>query len=326
MSLPETAAPVRAGILDSLVAAAVAAPSMYNSQPWRFSADPAARTLGIRAVPGWTAPLADPWRRAQYLAVGAAVFNLRIAAAEAGLTPAVELLPEPRDPGLLARVALHDGPPDRSRHPRLYDAIRQRRSSRMPFTGRPVPEGVVARMAAGARAEGARLLLPDIVGARRTLALTAEAERRNHVDWARVRESRAWVVPPGAGPYGIPVTALGAQDARGRVPMRDFTGAPRAYPVRPLPFERHPQLALVCTGYDRPLDWLRAGQALERVLLLATAHGVRTSPLHQALEWPDLRRALLGGRSGRAQFLIRFGYGPQGALTPRAAVTSVMAH
>ncbi|WP_424886913.1 Acg family FMN-binding oxidoreductase [Streptomyces sp. XH2] len=319
MSAPE----VGAHALETLVAAAAAAPSMHNSQPWRFRTDPASRTIGIRTVAGRATPLSDPRRRAQHLAIGAAVFNLRVAAAEAGWEPVVELLPDPCDPGLLATVALHPGPADRSRHPRLYDAIAQRRSSRLPFTGRPVPEAIVAEMASGARAEGAGLYLPDIVGTRRLLAVTAEAERRNHLDEARTRESRSWIVPPGTGPYGIPVTALGPRDARERMPLRDFTGASRTRPVPALPFERHAQLALVCTGHDRPADWLRAGQALERVLLLATAHGVRTSALYQALEWPDLRGALLRGRPGHAQFLIRFGYGPQGPPTPRAAVAEV---
>ncbi|MEU1673103.1 hypothetical protein ABZ752_13865 [Streptomyces roseifaciens] len=319
MSAPE----VGAHALEALVAAAAAAPSMHNSQPWRFRTDPASRTIGIRAATGRVAPLADPRRRAQHLAVGAAVFNLRVAAAETGWEPVPELLPDPGDPGLLATVALGPGSADRSRHPRLYDAIAQRHTSRLPFTGRPVPEAIMAEMAAGARAEGARLFLPDIVGTRRLLALTAEAERRNQLDEARTRESRAWIVPPDTGPYGIPVTALGPRDARERMPMRDFTGSTRTRPVPALPFERHAQLALVCTGHDRPVDWLLAGQALERVLLLATAHGVRTSALHQALEWPDLRTALRGGRPGHAQFLIRLGYGPQGPRTPRAAAAAI---
>ncbi|MGW2597205.1 Acg family FMN-binding oxidoreductase [Streptomyces klenkii] len=319
MSAPE----IGAHAFEALVAAAAAAPSMHNSQPWRFRTDPPSRTIEIRTVAGRAAPLADPRRRAQHLAVGAAVFNLRVAAAEAGWEPVVELLPDPGDRGLLATVALHPGPADRSRHPRLYDAIAQRHSSRLPFTGRTVPEAVVSEMAVGARAEGARLFLPDIVGTRRLLALTAEAERRNHLDEARTRESRAWIVPPGAGPYGIPGPVVGLRDARERMPLRDFTGSSRTRPVPTLPFERHAQLALVCTGYDRPREWLIAGQALERVLLLATAHGVRTSALHQALEWPDLRKALRAGRPGHAQFLIRFGYGPQGPPTPRAAVAEV---
>lgn len=71
---------------------------------------------------------------------------------------------------------------------------------------------------------------------------------------------------------------------------------------------------------NRRQDWLRAGQALQHVLLTATARGVRTSPLHQAMEWPDLRSAMALPRHQRChpQVLIRFGYGPDGGCTPRA--------
>lgn len=103
--------------------------------------------------------------------------------------------------------------------------------------------------------------------------------------------------------------------------MRDFTGALPAVVRRPaLWFERHVQLALLWTTHDRRDDWLRAGQALQYVLLTATAHGLRTSLLHQAMEWPDLRAATALPRHKRChpQALIRFGYGPDGAGTPRA--------
>ncbi|MGW3465166.1 hypothetical protein ACWDE9_38855, partial [Streptomyces olivaceoviridis] len=99
---------------------------------------------------------------------------------------------------------------------------------------------------------------------------------------------------------------------------RPFTGP---LPVPHLPdqhFERHAQVALLWTARDRPSDWLRAGQALERVLLTATAHGVRTSMPHQAMEWPDLWAAACPPqRRCCPQLLIRFGHGPDGGRTPR---------
>ncbi|MGI5341695.1 Acg family FMN-binding oxidoreductase [Streptomyces sp. CA-181903] len=304
--------------LETLLTAAAAAPSIHNSQPWEFRPVPGAFRLEVRSAADRWLPAADPTGRARLLSIGAALFNLRVAAGHLGRRPRVRLLPDTGDPGLAAVVDLTGLPPDPSRQPDLYEAIALRRTSRAPFTGRPVPGRTLNELASAVLSEGARLYLPGVVATRRMLALTAEAERRNRRDSTRVRESRAWV-HAGAFPYGIPAAALGPVDATGRMPVRDFTAAGRARRAPAVPFERHTQLALVVTGRDRPADWLRAGQALQRALLLATARGLRTCPLHQALEWPDLRRAL-SGEPSCPQFLFRLGYGPQGAPTPRAAL------
>ncbi|GAA2574472.1 MULTISPECIES: Acg family FMN-binding oxidoreductase [Streptomyces] len=316
---------VDATAVQTLLAAAVAAPSVHNTQPWRFGLRADSRTVEVRADHARWLTAADPERRAQHLSVGAAVLNLRVAADHLGWTPVVELLPPAGDPSLLATVRL-SGPP-RTGEPRpladLYEAVERRHTSRMPFTGRPVPDPVVADMTGAARAEGAYLEVPDIVAGRRLLRLTAAAEARNAASAERTAETRAWLTAPGTGtPFGIPATALGPRDSSGHVPMRDFA-APLPTLGRPtLRFERHVQVGLLWTSHDRRQDWLRAGQALQRVLLTATAHGVRTSMLHQAMEWPDLRAAMSGPRRRHCpHLLIRFGYGPEGGRTPRAAGT-----
>ncbi|MFG2561834.1 Acg family FMN-binding oxidoreductase [Streptomyces sp. NPDC048496] len=310
--------------VESLLAAAVAAPSIHNTQPWRFHVDPDSQVLEVRSAPERRLPLTDPTHRAQHLSVGAAVFNFRAAAVHLGWDPIVRLRPAVDDPDLLATVQLAAPTTEAGRQlplRDLYQAVERRHTSRMPFTGRPVPDTIVTEMISSARAEGAYLDVPDIVGTRHLLRLTQTAEARNAAHPARTAEGRTWITAPGAdASYGIPLTALGPRDASGRMPVRDFTGA---LPVPRLPalrFERHAQVALLWTTHDRPEDWLRAGQALERVLLTATVHGVRTSMLHQTMEWPDLRTAMAGSRRRCCpQLLIRFGYGPDGGSTPRAS-------
>ncbi|MFE6051525.1 Acg family FMN-binding oxidoreductase [Kitasatospora sp. NPDC056446] len=319
--------------LRLLAAAGGAAPSLHNSQPWRFAPTPDGHGLTVRTDPGRAVPLADPVGAARHIAVGAAVFNLRVAAGRLGREPVLRLLPDAAEPGLLAVLDLSGPALGRTPFGRdLYPAIAARHSSREPFTQRDVPEAVLGELMAAAREEGVALAALEEDGVRRVLALTAEAERRTAADPARTAESRAWLRPDGgegdgeAGD-GIPTAALGSQDHDARVPMREFGGRPPHGPARPSRrFEALPQLCTLTTPGDGPLDWLRTGQALQRIWLLATVHGVRLTVWHQAVEWPDTRWALRDPADGpgHVQLVLRVGYGPPGAATPRRPVTETL--
>lgn len=252
-----------AATVHALLAAAVAAPSIHNTQPWRFGLDPDTGLIQVRLDRRRPLPRADPRLRAQHLSVGAAVFNLRVAAEHLGWDPVVRLCPAPDDPDLLATVRLARPVADAQLPLRdLYEQIERRHTSRMPFTGRPVPEPIVCEMTSSARAEGAHLEVPDIIGTRRLLRLTQAAEARNAADPARADEERTWITLPGGdATYGVPITALGARDVSGRMPVRDFTGGLSVPRLPALRFERHAQVALLWTPYDWREDWLesRAG-------------------------------------------------------------------
>lgn len=311
--------------LEKLISAAVAAPSFHNTQPWRYRLDPDTSTLHVRAAAVRSLPHADPVGRAVHVSVGAALFNLRVAVAHCGWEPVVRLLPSPAEPDLLASVRLAAPPRASAGHGKdLYNAIWHRHSSRFPYSPRHVPPALLTELAEAAHAEGATLYRPGPSETARLLKITAEGERRNTGDSHRRLESRRWIRD--AGPYGLPGPALGPQDATGRIPVRDFSGQ---WPPGRLPaavFEPHPTITVLATAHDRRADWLRAGQALEHVLLLATAAGVRTSLLHQAVEWPDLRWALHAPEGGpvHVQTLLRLGYGPDGPTTPRRAAREVL--
>ncbi|MFI2607605.1 Acg family FMN-binding oxidoreductase [Kitasatospora sp. NPDC018619] len=315
--------------LRLLAAAGGAAPSLHNSQPWRFTPTPDGRGLAVHADTARAVPLADPSGAAVHIAAGAAVFNLRVAAGRLDREPLVRLLPDPAEPGLLAVLDLSRPAAEQAPFgPDLYPAIDARHSSREPFAPRDVPEAVVGELMAAARAEGVTLAALEEDGVRRVQALTAEAERRNAADPARAAESRAWLRPDdGTAVDGIPRSALGPRDHDARVPTRDFAGRPPEPAAQPSRrFEPLPQLCTLSTTGDGPLDWLRTGQALERVWLLATVHGVRIGIWHQAVEWPDTRWALRDPAAGpgHVQLVLRTGYGPPGAATPRRAAEETL--
>ncbi|MEU9046292.1 MULTISPECIES: Acg family FMN-binding oxidoreductase [unclassified Kitasatospora] len=310
--------------LRLLADAGGAAPSLHNSQPWCFRPGADRRSLLVFADPTRAVPVADPDGRSLHISVGAAVLNLRTAARHLGRAAPVRLCPEPTDSGFLAVLDLAEpGSPD---DPDLYPAIEHRHSSRRPFANRDVPEAVIGELIAAATAEGATLDVLEEAGVRRVLELTTEAEQRIAADIARQAETRSWLRLEEPAADGIPAAALGPLDHDARVPMRSFTEHPPRPALHTERFEALPQVAVISTHGDGPADWLRAGQAMERVWLLATLRGVRASVLHQAVEWADTRWRLRDPAEGpgHVQMVMRLGYGPPGAPTPRRPVEEIL--
>jgi nitroreductase len=308
-------------LVEDLLAAATAAPSMHNTQPWRFRVSK--DMIELRADPERRLAVADPAGRAMYIACGAALLNLRLAAAIAGREPAVTLLPDPGQPLLLATVRLagpHQAAPAERE---LHAAITLRHTNRGPFRTRPVPPGVLAELADAARVEGAILHVPDHDETARLLYLARDAERAWLADPAYRAELARWAGGP-RDREGIPDSALGPRSPDRPAPVREFA------PGRPSPagyawFEEDPQLTVLSTRSGGTAGWLLAGQALQRVLLTATLHGIAVSPLTQPLE-TDEAWLVRDPRSGHEepQMILRLGYGLPVTPTPRRPVTDVL--
>jgi nitroreductase len=312
-------------LLDELLVAATAAPSMHNTQPWRFRLREAEDTIELYADPDRMLPIGDPHGRATYLGCGAALLNLRLAAVVAGLRPDVRLLPDPARPLLLARILLTE-PYDATPWEReLHAAIPRRQTNREPFSNRAVPPGIRMELTEAAAVEGAILRFPDRGESGRLLGLAADAECGLLADPGYRAELARW-----AGGQrerdGIPASTFGSRSPEGCTPVRDFRSRRPAEPARYAWFEEHPQLAVLSVRFDGAHDWLGAGQALQHVWLTATCRGISVCPLTQALETTDawlVREHRTG--SGQPQMILRIGYGlpiPPGA--PRRPVADVI--
>jgi nitroreductase len=301
--------------------AGVQAPSMHNSQPWLFGLRDGAIEVRV-----------DPDRRlatghggwAARVACGAAVYNARLALAVDGHPALVALHPDPTDRNLVARMMPGRERPATYAETGLFAAIPRRYSNRGPFVPAEVPAEVRTALLDAARTEGAWLEL--LVG---TTALAAFSEIAHSADRVLARDARyqaelaGWTHSDDA-PDGVPVGA-GAPLAEPQdvLPQRLFADRRRA-PGHD--YEPEPLVGVLGMAGDRPVDQTAAGQAMQKVLLAATAAGLDTSMISQPIEVPAaremLRRAL--GRTGYPQIVLRFGYGTPGHPTRRRNVEDVL--
>jgi nitroreductase len=307
--------------LAEWVRVATMAPSMHNTQPWKFRILRDSQAIEIRADPARMLQHGDPHGRAVHIACGAALFNLCVAVAAGGREPVTRLLPDPAEPLLLATVRLGGRHRASEEERDLYAAIPARHTNRRPFSARAVPPGVLAELVLAARLEGAGLDLPGGDETRRLLGVVADAEFDLLADPGYRAELARWA--GGDRDHdGVPGGAAGPRDPRGRTPVRDFLGGGAAdYEW----FEDAPQLAVLSTQGNMREDWLRAGQALQRVLLTATQRGIATGILTQPLETRDawlVRDPDTG--SGWPQLILRIGYGLPAPASPRRPVHDVL--
>jgi nitroreductase len=312
-------------VIVRMLRAATAAPSMFNTQPWRFRYREADHTFELYADPARALRYSDPQGRGVHIACGAALFNLRLAIAASGREPVVRLLPRPHEPLLLATVRIAGRYRQRSTERELYVNIGKRHSSKEPFSDRQVPPGVLAELVEAAALEGATLHVLGPVAARRVLDLTAHADRFLREQPGYRAEIAQWVGGKRERD-GVPDSATGPRVADGSLPLRDFSLGRPPDQVRYARFEAHPQLAVLSTRFASAADWLRAGQALQRILLLATARGLSAGLLTQALETAD---AWLVRDPGSGieypQIVLRLGYASsKDRATPRRPIGDVL--
>lgn len=297
---------------DTLHAAlfvACRAPSLHNSQPWRWQL--AAHSVHLRADPARMLPATDPTGRQMVISCGAALKHARVAFAALGWHTVIRRLPNPTDPGHLASIEFERSGPIRACDVVLAAAAVRRRTDRRPFLSGDLAEPIASRLASVARTEGAELLIlpPTMVP---ELLVASQLADPEHDAGTGYRAEPSWRTGTIASPHGIPATALLTP------PRHTPDGA---------------TLTVLRTADDDRRNWLRTGEALAAVLLEATAAELATCTLTHLTEIEDSRAVLeqaivsLGARPGHTQVVVRVGRVPSplpGPRTPRRPRTDVL--
>ncbi len=309
-------------VADALTTAS-RAPSLHNTQPWRFRLAP--DIIEVHADPARGLEVVDPDGMELRIACGAALFNLRLALSGHGLRPIVTVLPDAARPDLVAVVRAGGRKAATPEQARLLAAIPQRRTNRHPFSDEPVSARELGPLRRAAVDEGAWLhVVADHAERLMLHRLAAEAHGRQMADPAFRAELARWTATSPDRRDGVPAAAGGPVAATPRAwVMRDFTGA-RDPEARP--YEEEPVIAVLSSHLAGRAAEINAGQAMERVLLTATAEGLAVSFLSQAVEVPaireQLRRLIRGTRP--PQVVLRVGRGRPVAATPRRGLAELV--
>ncbi len=306
-----------AGTVRTALTLASRAPSVHNSQPWRWRVD--AASLHLYSDSSRQLPNIDPDGRDLMLSCGAALHHCIVAFAAVGWRSKVTRLPNPADPDHLAAIELSPYPAD-SVDIALAAAIPRRRTDRRYYSSWPVPVADIALMAARAARNGVTLCqVEDIDNLRKIVAQSVQ----EHLNNDYIAELTAW-----SGRYasvaGVPARNTPVSDPNAKIPPRFFAGPTLPMPPDSSPDEDNAVVLALGTRNDDRLAQLRAGEATSVVLLTATSMGLASCPVTEPLETPGTRetvRSDIFGDSNYPQMLLRVGWAPINAdplpATPR---------
>lgn len=308
---------------------ATLAPSVYNTQPWRFVLD--VDSLSLYADPTRELGVLDPAGRQMLISCGCALFNARVALSAAGYRPVVERHVLGARSTLLARVTVDSATAGNAADDLgIMDAsIERRHTNRRPFTEDPVPADVVDALVAAATAEGAALM--HVTRTEDRLALTIlhqQVDARQNADPAYRAELRTWTRDGADRADGVAALSVphADSDVRDDLPVRAFdTDSSGALPAE-TESGRNQCLLMLGTDEDTAAAWLRAGEALERVLLELTRRGYVASPLTQATEEPYTRERLRRDLclTMHPHLVLRVGRAPLTPATRRRRLVDVL--
>lgn len=304
--------------LRRAIECAVRAPSVYNSQPWRWRVTPTG--VDLFADPDRHLLAIDPDRRDLLLSCGAALHHLVVALAGLGFSARVDRFPDPENSDHLARV-VPVGTCPAPEAVRLATAIAGRHTDRRRFGSHPVDGALLDVLVREAADRGTDLHVVTAGDTRKRLMglITASATlQRQQAGYAA--ELARWTGRYAASRDGIRSdTVASGIGMPGEVPMRPFPRADLAQSPHSFEHEDASVLMVLSSHTGDRLGALRAGEAISAVLLTATDLGLSSTPLSQPLEVATTRAAIsdhIVGPQLFPQIVLRVGWAQPGCPEP----------
>lgn len=302
------------------------APSVHNTQPWRWRFD--GERLRLHTDPDRVLAAADPQGRQQVISCGAMLHHVRTAFGAWGWHTDTTRLPDPSDPGRLAEIGFRPWPDPPAGLVARAGAIDHRRTDRLPMDPPAHWEDIAPRLRMLASPHYVDVdVLDESVRPRLTAVSEQAAALRRH-DQMYQAEIGWWSGHSGF-PEGVPADALISDAERARVRVgRDFPSVPHS--ARRPALEDHARLVVLSTPDDSAAGWLATGEALSAILLECTVAGLATCALTHITELPTGRNILTGflSRPGKPQLVIRIGTAPadepEHPPTPRRSLTDTL--
>lgn len=306
-----------AGTTQTALALASRAPSVHNTQPWRWLVGE--ESLHLYSDPSRQLPNTDPDGRDLILSCGAALNHCVVAFAALGWRARVTRLPSLAEPNHLAAIELSPATPVPA-DIGLAAAIPRRRTDRRHYCFWTVPVSDIAMMAARTARNGVTLYQVEDTD---TLHDIVAQSVWDHMTHDYLVELAAW-----SGRYasvaGVPARNTPKSDGRAKIPGRLFAGPALAMPAGASPADDNAVVLALGTRSDDRLAQLRAGEATSVVLLTATSMGLASCPVTEPLEVAETREAVrteIFADSSHPQMLLRVGWAPINAdplpSTPR---------
>jgi hypothetical protein len=303
-------------VVKRAVQVACRAPSLHNSQPWRWVA--AGSQLLLYLDDDRLLPSTDKTGREALISCGAVLDHLRVALAAAGWATRVDRFPDSDDPDHLATLHLSALSAVTDEQHRRAEAISHRRTDRLPFGAPDDWERIKPVLRGAAAASGIHLdviadeLRPELARASRLTESLRMYDTSYHTELN-------WWTGHFENSEGIPSSSLLSATEDDRVDIgRDFPVGPHHERAGEQLGRDQSAVLVLSTDQDSRSEALRSGEALSAILLDCTLAGMASCTLTQLTElWSsrDLIRSLTG-RAALPQLLIRVGEPISTAATP----------